>query len=478
MAGFVDEAQIHAKGGDGGAGSTSFRREAHVDRGGPDGGDGGDGGDVWLVASINQASLLAFKDHPHRAAGSGGHGSGQKRHGVRGKDLLVPVPLGTVVRERDGSVLCDLTLPGERWLAAAGGKGGRGNARFLSNKRRAPSFSEQGERGEERWLNLDLKLIADVALVGYPNAGKSTLISAVSAARPKIADYPFTTLEPHLGVVRVGGRAASRAGSRSRNRSGIEGATDEVEIVVADVPGLIEGAAEGRGLGHRFLRHVERSRVIVFLLDLASMEGVSAAEQLAVLERELDRYRPELLERPRVVVGSKCDVATERGATAGDGGPGGPIDDVVDIEISAVTGEGVGDLLNRLAPMVVASRDASKESVSSAVLVHRPLPEGIRVERVGERSWELLGRPAERAVALSDLNDSGAASEVTRRLKRLGVDRLLRRVGARDGDEVRVGETSFTWSDDDGPMSRGTNDELRRGVDRRLEKKNAAGRRR
>ncbi|MGH8989292.1 MAG: Obg family GTPase CgtA, partial [Acidimicrobiales bacterium] len=225
MSSFVDEAQLHAKAGDGGAGAVSFRREAHVARGGPDGGDGGHGGDVWLVADPNQASLLGFKDHPFRRAGDGNHGSGKRRHGLRGADLAVPVPVGTVVRERSGGVVGDLAAPGDRWLVAEGGQGGRGNARFLSNARRAPAFAEQGEHGQECWLDLELKLVADVALVGFPNAGKSTLISAVSSARPKIADYPFTTLVPNLGVVKAG----------------------DTTFTVADVPGLIEGASEGRG---------------------------------------------------------------------------------------------------------------------------------------------------------------------------------------------------------------------------------------
>src|SRR5436305_613848 len=281
MSGFVDEAQLHAKAGDGGAGAISFRREAHVAKGGPDGGDGGDGGHVWLVADHNTASLLGFRDHPHRRAESGTHGSGKGRHGSRGSDTEVKVPAGTVVRDLEGTVVADLVHEGDRWLAARGGQGGRGNARFLSNRRRAPGFAEQGEVGEEQWLRLELRLIADVALVGFPNAGKSTLISAISAAKPKIADYPFTTLVPNLGVVR----------------------TDDSEFVVADIPGLIEGASEGRGLGHQFLRHVERARVLVLLLDLAPVAGPTPVEQEAVLLGELGRYLPELLDRPRVVVG-------------------------------------------------------------------------------------------------------------------------------------------------------------------------------
>jgi GTPase len=280
---FVDEAQVHVKGGNGGAGSVSFRREAHVAKGGPDGGDGGAGGDVCLVADRNVASLLGFRDHPHRRAGNGSHGMGKARHGKAGSDLEVPVPEGTVVRDASGSVLADLVSAGDRWLAARGGQGGRGNARFLSNRRRAPSFAEQAELGEERWLDLELKLLADVALVGFPNAGKSTLISRISAAKPKVADYPFTTLEPHLGVVRF----------------------QDHEFVVADIPGLIEGASEGRGLGHRFLRHIERARALVVLIDLAAFAGRSPAEQERVLLEELGRYQPELLSRPRLVIGSR-----------------------------------------------------------------------------------------------------------------------------------------------------------------------------
>jgi GTP-binding protein len=420
MSGFVDQAQLHARAGDGGAGAVSWRREAHVDRGGPDGGDGGHGGDVWLVATENESSLLGFRDHPYRRATNGGHGSGQKRHGARGKDTEVAVPVGTVVRARDGAVVCDLDRSGARSLVAHGGQGGRGNARFLSNRRRAPAFAEQGERGEERWLDMELKLMADVALVGFPNAGKSTLIATVSAAKPKVADYPFTTLEPHLGVVRVGG------------------VRDGTEFVMADIPGLVEGAAEGRGLGHRFLRHVERARVLVVLLDLAAPDagGSTPSAQLDVLRRELGSYRPELLERPRVVAGSKADVASDA-------------EGVCDLVLSAATGAGVQALLRRLAVLVRAARGAAAEAaVAGEVVVHHPLPEGVDVRRDPDGAWVVLGRAAERAVALSDLTDAGAQAEAVRRLRRLGVDRALARAGARDGDEVRVGDMSFTWGEE------------------------------
>ena len=408
MPGFVDVAQLNVKGGDGGAGSVSFRREAHVPKGGPDGGDGGKGGDVWLRADRNVASLLAFRDHPHRKAESGTHGQGNKRHGKSGRDLIVDVPEGTSVRSPDGELLADLVRHGDRWLAARGGRGGRGNSRFLSNARRAPSFAEQGEYGEERWLKLELKLLADAALVGFPNAGKSTLISVVSAAKPKIADYPFTTLEPHLGVVRF----------------------RDHEFVLADIPGLIEGAAEGRGLGHQFLRHVERARVLVLLLDLAPINFRSPREQEAVLLAELGRYQPALIERPHLVVGSKADVATEEF----DG-----------LRISAVTREGLDEMLGRLGSLVDDARAAEGEPEPYVIL--RPEEQGFAVLREGAHTWRVRGRPAERAVALADLTNPEAIAYVQHRLRRMGVERALARAGASDGDVVRIGEIELTYEE-------------------------------
>lgn len=417
MSSFVDSAQLHAKAGDGGAGCVSFRREAHVAKGGPDGGDGGNGGDVWLVADHNQASLLGFQDHPFRRATDGQHGTSKRQHGKRGKDVDVAVPLGTMVFSMDGELLIDLKGAGDRWLAAEGGLGGQGNARFLSNRRRAPAFAEQGEAGQERWYNLELKLEADVALIGFPNVGKSTLISRVSAARPKIADYPFTTLTPNLGVVRVGARSGRPS--------------DATEFVMADIPGLIEGAAEGRGLGHDFLRHVERARVLCVLLDLSEMAPLPPEEQLVVLLEELGDYQADLLERPRVVVGSKGDVAAYE------------LDGVE--TISAVTGEGIDTLVSRLAELVVAARRDAQEALEHEVVVHRPVPEEITVERAGANSWRVNGRAAERAVRFSDLTDDQALAEIVHRLKELGVDRLLTRAGVHEGDVVTIGTLSFEW---------------------------------
>ncbi len=427
MASFVDEAQVHVKGGDGGAGAVAFRREAHVARGGPDGGDAGTGGDVYLEASRSVVSLLSFRDHPHRRGEDGTHGGGGRRHGRSGADLVVEVPEGTVVRSLDGAVVADLARPGDRLLAARGGRGGRGNASFLTNKLRAPSFAEQGEVGEERWLDLELKLVADVALVGFPNAGKSTLISRVSAAKPKIADYPFTTLEPHLGVVRVGGHGP---GGRS---------AEAAEYIVADVPGLIEGASEGRGLGHRFLRHVERARVLVVLVDLAPSEGRSPSEQVRILLDELSRYSPDLVARPRIVVGSRADRAPEPERPPLSSYSG-------ELAISSVTGAGLAELTRRLAVLVGEAR-AAMPAPATAPVLHRPEPEGVVVERSGE-CWIVLGREAARAVAVSDLTNADALGHVQRRLKRLGVDRALVRAGAREGDAVRIGGLSFEFSPD------------------------------
>ncbi len=421
MSTFVDFAQLHAKAGDGGAGCVSFRREAHVAKGGPDGGDGGKGGDVWIVADHNQASLLGFRDHPFRRATDGQHGTSKRKHGSQGKDQVVIVPVGTMVFSREGELLVDLNGPGDRWLAAEGGLGGQGNNRFLSNNRRAPAFAEQGENGQENWFNLELKLQADVALIGFPNVGKSTLIARVSAARPKIADYPFTTLVPNLGVVRVG----ERSGRPS----------DATEFVMADIPGLIEGAAEGRGLGHDFLRHVERARVLCVLLDLSEFAPMAPQEQLDVLLRELGDYQADLLERPRVIVGSKGDAAVYEMPEV--------------LTISSITGEGIDQLVGQLAGLVVQVRREEIERIEHEVVVHKPLPDEITVERAGANEWVVAGRPAIRAVRFQDLTDDEALAEIVRRLRTLGVDRMLTRAGVRDGDVVNIGPLSFEWWRDD-----------------------------
>jgi GTP-binding protein len=411
MSQFIDEVQLNVRGGDGGAGCVSFRREGPVAFGGPNGGDGGDGGDIWLVADRNVSSLIAFKDHPHRRAKDGVHGKGKDQHGKRGEPLEIAVPEGTVAHDLyTGEVLADLPNHGDRWLAAAGGRGGRGNAKFWSNKRRAPEFAEQGEHGHEHWLRLELKLMADVALVGFPNVGKSTLISVISAARPKIADYPFTTLVPNLGVVAV---------------------DSDTNFVVADVPGLIEGASEGRGLGHQFLRHIERARVLCVMVDLAPTDGIGPHEQEEILLRELGAYRPELLERPRIVVGTKADMATEEW----DG-----------LSISAITNQGVRDLVGRMASLVHQARQEQPES--EGLVIIRPEPEGARVERLGDHEFRLVGRQVERVVALNDVSTPEVLNFIDHQLKRLNIPRLLARAGAMEGDIIWIAEFSFEYQPD------------------------------
>ncbi|MCY4163496.1 MAG: GTPase ObgE [bacterium] len=422
MSQFVDECGLNVRGGDGGAGCVSFRREAHVAKGGPDGGDGGKGGDVWLAADHNVSSLLAFRDHPHRRASNGTHGKGKRRHGASGDDVVVSVPMGTLVRDQQGELLADLAVDGTRWLAAAGGQGGHGNSRFSTPNNRVPRFAEQGEVGEQHWLQLELRLLADVALIGFPNAGKSTLISRISAARPKIADFPFTTLEPNLGVVRTG---------------------YDFEMVVADIPGLIAGASEGRGLGHRFLRHIERARALVLLLDLASQQEVEPKEQQRVLLHELGAYRPELLERPRLLVASKTDAAhlvAPQGAMC----------------ISAVTGEGLDELLAAMVGLVRQARQKDHAGSltgqgsrqTQQTVLHRPMPQGFTIERAADGAYLVVGRQAERAVALSDLGAPGAWDFARGRLERMGVDKALVRVGIKQGDTVRIGGVEFEYHDE------------------------------
>ncbi|MBT8206808.1 MAG: GTPase ObgE [Acidimicrobiia bacterium] len=413
---FVDQVRLYARGGDGGAGVASFKRQRGKPRGKPMGGNGGSGGDVILEADADASTLLVFQRAPHRKAGSGSHAEGELRHGGAGDDLVLAVPLGTVVYLDDGTMLADLVEPGQRIVVAKGGKGGRGNASFVSPANKVPGYAEQGEYGEEVPILLELKLIADAALVGFPNAGKSTLIARVSAAKPKIADYPFTTLEPNLGVVDVGNR----------------------EFVIADVPGLIEGAAEGKGLGHEFLRHVERAHVLVILLDPTPLQERSAAEQHDVLIDELASHSPELADRPRIVVLNKVDT----------------IDDDSEIvawaerrqielhRISAFTGDGVEELMHAVADQVDSYvREAPERP---GYLLHRPAAEGFTISRPGDE-WVIEGKSATRAVNLDDMTSEDALDMVARRMASLGIDRALAKAGAVAGDDVRIGDIVFSY---------------------------------
>ena len=324
----IDQARIHVLSGPGGEGCVSFRREKYVPKGGPDGGDGGRGGSVFLEVDAHVRTLLDCREQPRYRADRGRHGSGNRRSGKDGKDLVVRVPRGTVVRDPEtGEVLADLVRAGERFAAGRGGRGGRGNAHFATPTHQAPRHAEPGGPGEERWLELELKLIADVGFVGLPNAGKSTLLSRVSKARPRIAPYPFTTLEPHLGIVVL---------------------DDERQFVAADLPGLIAGAHEGKGLGHQFLRHIERTRVLLFMVEAGAEDP---AHDLEVLEREVSLHSPALQEKPRRVVITKADLLPpEDHAAAGErlGLPGARL-------ISAQSGEGLAPLLEDLWGLIAAS---------------------------------------------------------------------------------------------------------------------------
>ncbi len=332
---FVDEIDVFVKGGDGGAGCVSFRREKFVPRGGPDGGDGGNGGSIFLEADPAITTLLDYHYQRHYAAERGQHGKGANKHGRSGADTVLRVPLGTVVFDRDrGECLGDLTTPGQRLLVASGARGGRGNARFASSTNRAPRRADLGRAGEGRWIHMELKLLADVGVIGFPNAGKSTLVSRVSAARPKIAEYPFTTLEPTLGIVRV-----------DEHRS----------FVIADVPGLIAGASSGKGLGHRFLRHIERTRLLIHLVDLDPTSGRDPVQDYRTIQGELSAYAGELAARPQIVAANKAELPGTEGRRrdlerfcAGQGVPFHAI--------SAITGLGLSALVHDAADRLASGR--------------------------------------------------------------------------------------------------------------------------
>jgi GTPase len=406
---FVDRVRVHLRAGNGGAGVAAFVRARGKPKGKPIGGNGGSGGSVILRADRSVATLLRYQRHSHYSAGSGSHGQGDLRQGRAGEDLHLPVPLGTVVYDIDGVMIADLVEDGQEVVVVKGGRGGLGNAAFVSPTNRAPGIAEQGEYGAEAEFILELKLLADAALIGFPNAGKSTLISKVSAAKPKIGDYPFTTLEPNLGVVSIGGR----------------------EMVLADIPGLIEGAADGKGLGHEFLRHTERARVLVMVLDPTQM--VTPAGQLATLASEIARYSPELAARPRVVLINKADLIDVSATGVETGG----------IPVSAVTGEGLEAALHLIADKVDEAIRETPER--KGFVLHRPLEQPYTVKREGN-AWRVEGRAAERAIRFADLTLPEAVDMAAKRLARIGVDAALATAGAVEGDEVRIGDITFEYS--------------------------------
>ena len=453
MAEFADQAEIRIQAGNGGHGCASIHREKFKPLGGPDGGNGGRGGDVIFHVDPSTATLLDFHRRPLRRAGNGKQGAGSNRSGADGTDLIVSVPDGTVVKTADGEVLVDLIGAGTRFIAAEGGHGGLGNAALASAKRKAPGFALRGEPGQRKELVLELKTIADAGLVGFPNAGKSSLISAMSAARPKIANYPFTTLTPHLGVVEAG----------------------DTQYVVADVPGLIPGASEGRGLGLDFLRHVERCSVLVHVVDCATQEpGRDPVTDLDVIEAELTAYDAltdaGLAGRPRVVVLNKIDVPEAR--------------DLAEIvtpdlqarglqvhHVSAASGEGLRELAFALGAIVAEARSAAPEALPTRLVI-RPEPVAgpdFELMRVGENAFRIRGAKPLRWILQTDFSNDEAVGYLADRLAKLGVEEALAEAGASPGAEVLIGEEDnsvvFDW-DPKQPAGAGFGP---RGTDPRLE---------
>jgi len=404
---FVDELTVFARSGRGGNGSSSILREPYNPRGGPDGGDGGRGGDVVFEVSTGVRDLSWLADHPHLRADGGGSGGKRGKTGAEGKDLVIFVPDGTRVEDEHG-LLADLVGPGIRAVVARGGRGGRGNASLATSRDRVPSGAEAGEPGEDKRLSVELRIVADVGLVGLPNAGKSTLLATLTAAHPKIADYPFTTLAPNLGV-----------------------AGEDERFVVADVPGLVEGAHEGKGLGHRFLRHVSRCRALVLVVDLSSADP---AADLATVRAELEAYDRAMAARPSLVVGAKRDLApdVDPQTVLGSGA----------IAVSAITGDGLDRLRERLAALAREAAAVAEER--SAYVVLRPARPRFVVKREGER-FRVIGRDVERWVSETDLEDPVKLERLQRRLVKEGVERELASAGARRGDEVVIGDVAFEF---------------------------------
>ena len=433
---FTDLSHINVKGGDGGAGCMSFRREAFVPKGGPDGGDGGHGGSVIVEADAQLSSLIDYRYKHHFRAGRGTHGQGARRYGRDGEDLVLKVPLGTVVRELDPQTqtpmyqIADLTQLGERVIVAPGGAGGRGNIHFVTSVRRAPAFAEKGEPALEHWIELEMKLMADAALVGMPSVGKSSIIARISAARPKVADYPFTTLVPNLGVAR---------------------ATSGQSFVAADVPGLIEGASEGKGLGHQFLRHIERTALIMHVIDVTGgYEGRDVIEDYITINAELAAYASELAVRPQVVVANKCDLpgceeAVERLRAAAEA------DGHEFFAVSAATGLGLDALVNRVAAMVadlrreVAAAEPERDLTETWERDRQRRDKRMVIRREERHVWRVSGAAIERMVVQTDWENDEAVAFLQHRFDRCGLDLQLAKAGAVNGDEIRILGFAFTY---------------------------------
>jgi len=418
---FIDHAKIYVKGGDGGNGCVAFRREKFVPMGGPYGGDGGRGGNVVFVADEGMSTLMDFRYRKHFKADRGVHGIGKNQHGAWGENLMVKVPLGTIVIDDDnGEVIADLTADGQEVVVARGGRGGKGNSRFANATHKAPSMAENGEPGEEKWIRLELKLLADVGLVGFPNAGKSTFISRVSAARPKIADYPFTTLVPNLGVVLT---------------------RDKNSFVIADIPGLIEGAHEGVGLGHDFLRHVERNRMLLFILDAAQVDGRDVMEDFITLRNELEYFNPELLNRPYLIVANKLDVpGAEENLRALQEKYGDKV-----YGISAVSGKGIEELIEKTYALLQA---IPAEEYRGESRIIRRFEEDIpfTIDLI-DGVYQVSGKRIENLVTMTKFSQEESLQRFQRTVARMGLDEALKEKGIKVGDTVRIKDMEFDYSE-------------------------------
>jgi GTP-binding protein len=430
---FLDQVDLTVNAGNGGNGAATFRREAHVPRGGPDGGDGGRGGSVYLVVDVGQTMLVDYRFKHHFRAEHGGPGQRSRRHGKAGRDLELAVPPGTTIYDAgSGDLMADLVYPAQRVMVARGGRGGLGNTHFATATHQAPRHAQKGEPGEQRRLRLELRLIADVGLVGLPNAGKSTLLTALTAATPRIAHYPFTTLEPNLGVLDLAP----------------DDPLDERRPTLADLPGLIEGASAGAGLGHAFLRHVERTRVLVHVVDMAEADPERDYE---VIRDELEARDPKLLDKTTLVVANKMDLEPDRAMLrafnerrAHEG--------LEVVQVSAAQGVGLRELRSALARLLPTDEELGGPGEATGVVVHRydPAAEGFIIAREPGGSWVVEGRRVERLVAQTDFENEESAARLQRELGRLGLVEKLRAAGVEAGDTVRIGETELEWDAEPG----------------------------
>ena len=427
---FTDTAEIYVKAGRGGNGALSFRREKFVPKGGPDGGDGGKGGDVIIEAVGGVVTLADFEYDRRFQAGHAGHGSGAMKTGSNGDDLVIHVPCGTLIRESgDDRILADLTEPGQRFIAAHGGKGGRGNSHFATSSRRAPKFAEKGDPGEEKSLSLELKLIADVGLAGFPNAGKSSILSAISGAKPKVAGYPFTTLTPNLGVLAV----------------------DDAKVVIADLPGLIEGAHEGKGLGLQFLRHVERTRILLHVIDLSQPDPVAT---FRALMNEFREYGAGLDKRPCIIIGNKIDIAgTDENSRALQNEAerlSAPY-----MAVSAIFGTNINELIRAIADLVRRTPVTTPENDAPGIIelpmrksTGRNIREPVKIIRQSDGSFRVEHANFEKSVARINFEHEDALQKFAGLLKALSVEEALEAAGAREGDKVYIGDVEFDFEPD------------------------------